>query len=112
MVGVVCTSENLVEEVADVVVAQSLRLQQLEHVCLHQALHDVDVLHLVDRGRPYYVSNVDYLLNACLTIQAILFLCFAFLCYDCFYSMLMLFFSIHAYLIHAILLIVHESEIQ
>lgn len=34
-------SQDLVEEVADVVVAQLLGLQQLVQVCLHQSLHDV-----------------------------------------------------------------------
>ena len=34
-------SQDLVEEVADVVVAQPLALQQLVQVRLHQGLHDV-----------------------------------------------------------------------
>jgi len=40
-VDVLETSENLVEEVANVVVAQFLRLEQFVHVRLHQTLHDV-----------------------------------------------------------------------
>lgn len=33
--------QDLVEEVADVVVAQLLTFEQLVQVCLHQVLHDV-----------------------------------------------------------------------
>lgn len=40
-VNVLETSQDLVEEIADVVVAQPLALQQLVQVCLHQSLHDV-----------------------------------------------------------------------
>lgn len=40
-VDVLETSQDLVEEVADVVVAQVLGLQQLVQVRLHQVLHDV-----------------------------------------------------------------------
>uniref|UniRef100_A0A0K8RI04 Putative mitogen-activated protein kinase n=1 Tax=Ixodes ricinus TaxID=34613 RepID=A0A0K8RI04_IXORI len=50
--------QDLVEEVADVVVAQLLRLEQLVQVSLHQALHNVDIFHLVDCGCPDDVSDV------------------------------------------------------
>ena len=40
-VNVLEAAEYLIEEVTDVVVAQFLGLQQLVHVRLHQALHDV-----------------------------------------------------------------------
>lgn len=40
-VDVLQASQDLVEEVADVVVAQPLGLQQLVQVRLHQSLHDV-----------------------------------------------------------------------
>lgn len=40
-VDVLEASQDLVEEVADVVVAQLLGLQQLVQVRLHQSLHDV-----------------------------------------------------------------------
>lgn len=40
-VDVLQASQDLVEEVADVVVAQLLGLQQLVEVRLHQSLHDV-----------------------------------------------------------------------
>lgn len=40
-VDVLQASQDLVEEVADVVVAQPLGLQQLVEVRLHQSLHDV-----------------------------------------------------------------------
>lgn len=40
-VDVLESSQDLVEEIADVVVAQLLALQQLVQVRLHQSLHDV-----------------------------------------------------------------------
>ena len=40
-VDVLQSTQDLVEEVANVVVAQLLRLQQLVKVRLHQGLHDV-----------------------------------------------------------------------
>jgi len=40
-VNVLEASQDLVEEIADVVVAQPLGLQQLVQVRLHQGLHDV-----------------------------------------------------------------------
>ena len=49
----------MVEEVAYVVIAQPLRLQQLEEVCLHQSLDDVHVLHGVQGGRPQDVADVN-----------------------------------------------------
>ena len=55
------SSEYLVEEVANVVVAQPLRLQQFVQIRLHQALHNVHVLHLVNIHRSNDVSYVNYL---------------------------------------------------
>ena len=49
----------MVEEVADVIIAQPLRLQQLVEVCLHQTLDDVHVLHGVQGGRPQDVADVN-----------------------------------------------------
>ncbi len=43
-VDVLESPEDLVEEVADVVLAQLLRAQQLEQVALHERLHKVEVL--------------------------------------------------------------------
>lgn len=40
-VNVLEASQDLVEEIADVVIAQPLALQQLVQVCLHQSLHNV-----------------------------------------------------------------------
>lgn len=40
-VNVLEASQDLVEEVAHMVIAQPLSLQQLVEVCLHQSLHDV-----------------------------------------------------------------------
>ena len=37
-------SQDLVQEVADVLVGEGLVLQELVHVSLHQSLHDVHVL--------------------------------------------------------------------
>jgi len=42
-VDVLESTEDLVEKVADVVIAEFLCLQQLVKVSLHQALHDVPV---------------------------------------------------------------------
>ena len=41
-------SKYLVEEVANVIVAQSLGFQQLIQIGLHQTLHDIHVAHLID----------------------------------------------------------------
>lgn len=58
-VNVLQAAEDLVEEVADVVIAQLLRLQQLVQVRLHEALHNVDVLHAADVGGANNVANVN-----------------------------------------------------
>ncbi len=52
-VDVLESPEDLVEEVADVVLAQLLRAQQLEQVALHERLHKVEVLY---RKRRKYTS--------------------------------------------------------
>ena len=57
-VDVLETTEDLVEEVADVVVTQPLRLQQLVEVSLHQALDDVDVSQQVHGDGSQDVSDV------------------------------------------------------
>lgn len=49
-VDVLEPSQDLVEEIADVVVAQLLALEQLVQVCLHQRLHDVTGGALESRG--------------------------------------------------------------
>ena len=58
-VDVLETTEDLVEEVADVVVAQPLRLQQLVEISLHEALDDVHVLHGVQGGGAEDVPDVN-----------------------------------------------------
>ena len=57
-VDVLETTEDLVEEVADVVVTQPLRLQQLVEVSLHQTLDDVDVSQQVHGDGSQDVSDV------------------------------------------------------
>ena len=52
-------SEDLIEEVADVVVAQSLCLQQLVKIGLHETLHDVHVSQAVHTDCPQDVPDVD-----------------------------------------------------
>ena len=58
-VDVLEAPEDLVEEVADVVIAQPLGLEQLVEIRLHETLDDVDVLHGVHGGRPEDVSDVN-----------------------------------------------------
>lgn len=41
------------------VVAQALRFQQFEQVRLHQALHDIDIRHLLDRRRTQHIPDID-----------------------------------------------------
>ena len=53
------TSEDLIEEVANVVIAESLSLEKFVEVCLHETLDDVDILHGVKRGGPENVADVD-----------------------------------------------------
>jgi len=60
-VNVLEAPENLIKEVANVVITQPLRLKQLVEVSLHETLNDVDVLHGVHRAGPEdvpYVNNV------------------------------------------------------
>ena len=56
-VNVLEPSEDLVCEVADVVVAEVLSLQELIEVSLHQCLHNVDSLEFHQRRRPENVQN-------------------------------------------------------
>ena len=58
-VNVLEAPENLIKEVANVVIAQPLRLKQLVEVSLHETLNDVDVLHCVHRGGPENVPDVN-----------------------------------------------------
>ena len=44
------TTEDLIEKVADVVVAEPLSLEQLVKVSLHETLDNVDILHGVNAG--------------------------------------------------------------
>ena len=60
-VDVLETSQNLIQKVANVIVAQLLCLQQLVQVRLHQTLDNVDVLHSVDAVCVDDVTNVDNL---------------------------------------------------
>ena len=47
--GTQLVETDLIEKVADVIVAEPLGLQQLVQIRLHQALHYVDVLHTIHR---------------------------------------------------------------
>ena len=58
-VDVLEAPENLIEEVADVVIAQPLRLEQLVEISLHETLDDVHVLHGVHGGGPEDVTDVN-----------------------------------------------------
>lgn len=62
-VDVLEAAQYLVEEVADVIVRDLLRLQQLVQVGLHQALHDVHVSHALDARRADDLANVDDLVT-------------------------------------------------
>ena len=53
---------HLVQEVADVVIAEPLGLQQLVQVGLHQTLNDVDILHVLLAGGAQDVPDVDHVL--------------------------------------------------
>ena len=50
--------ENLIEEVADVVIAESLSLEQLVQVSLHQALDNVDITETVNVNWTENISDV------------------------------------------------------
>lgn len=56
--------KDLVEEVANVVVAQLLAFEQLVQVCLHQVLHNIDIPHDFQGGCPQNVSNANNVLMA------------------------------------------------
>ncbi len=58
-VNVLQAAQDLVQEVADVVVTQLLVLQKLVEVRLHQALDYVHVLHRVQRWGSQDVPDVD-----------------------------------------------------
>ena len=58
-VDVLEAPEDLVEEVADVVIAQPLGLEKLVEVGLHEALHDVDVAETLDVDGTEDVADVD-----------------------------------------------------
>ena len=53
------TSQDLVEEVANVVIAESLSLEKFVEVRLHETLDDVDILHGVQGRGPQNVPDVD-----------------------------------------------------
>ena len=58
-VDVLQATQYLVEEVADVVIAQSLGLQELVKVRLHQTLNYIDIFHCVLAGGSQDVSDVN-----------------------------------------------------
>lgn len=53
------SSENLVQKVANVIIAQLLRLQQFVEVSLHETLNNVDILHTTNVCRTNNVPNVN-----------------------------------------------------
>ena len=53
------TTQDLVEKVADMVIAQPLSLEELVQVGLHEALDDVDILHGVKGAGPQNVPDVN-----------------------------------------------------
>ena len=61
-VDVLETPQYLVEEVTDVIIAQSLGLQQLVEICLHQTLDNVDVSKALHSERSEDVPDVDDIL--------------------------------------------------
>jgi hypothetical protein len=61
-VDVLETTEDLIEKVADVVVAEPLCLEQLVKVSLHETLDNVNILHGVNAGCSENVSDVDNIL--------------------------------------------------
>ena len=56
---VIAKPEYLIEEVADMIIAQSLGLQQFVQICLHQTLHNVDVSQTLHVNRSEDVSDID-----------------------------------------------------
>lgn len=61
-VDVLEASEYLIEEVADMIIAQSLGLQQFVQIRLHQTLHDVDVSEALHVERSEDVPDIDDIL--------------------------------------------------
>lgn len=57
--NVLQSTENLIEKVANVIIAQLLRLQQFVEVRLHEALDNVDILHTTNVCRTNNVANVN-----------------------------------------------------
>ena len=53
------TAEDLIEKVTNVVITESLSLEQLVEVCLHQALDNVDILQGVNAGRSQDISDIN-----------------------------------------------------
>ena len=60
-VNVLESTQYLVQKIANVLVADRLRLEELVQVGFHETLHNVDILHLIDIGRSDDVLNIDYL---------------------------------------------------
>ena len=58
-VDVLQSPQYLIEEIADMIIAQSLGLQQFVQICLHQTLHDVDVSEGLHVERPEDVPDID-----------------------------------------------------
>ena len=58
-VDVLEAPEDLIKEVADVVIAQSLGLKQLVEVCLHQTLDDIDIAKTVNVYWTEDVTDID-----------------------------------------------------
>ena len=52
-------AQHLVGEVADVISAECLRLQELVKIRLHQSLHYIHVLHLLHCRRDNHVAHID-----------------------------------------------------
>ena len=50
--------QYLIQKVAHMLVADRLCFQQLVQIGLHQTLHNVDIFHLINIGRPNYVLYV------------------------------------------------------
>ena len=59
-----CKRQNphLIQEVADVVIAEPLGLQQLVQVGLHETLNDVDIFHVLLARGAQDVADVDHVL--------------------------------------------------
>ena len=51
------STQNLVSEIADVVIAEMLSLEELVEVSLHQCLNDVHSLELLTAPRLQHVQN-------------------------------------------------------